>query len=370
MRSLGLFVIASLASGAASARSLSVDSSRGERLFESQGCIQCHSIDGKGGKIAPDLGKRIGRNYTPALLASVMWNHAPTMWTAMDRQGVRPAPLDEQAAADIFAYFYAVRFFDKPGDAARGKRLFSSKHCSECHGINTSKVADAKPVIQWQALGHPILLAEAMWNHAANMRQAFAQQKISWPEISGQDLTDMLVYLRNLPATRQSGARLETGAGEKGEALFQSKGCAGCHTGKLELAPRLKGQTLTEIAADMWDHAPKMAQPPPKLEQGEMRQIVSYLWTQSIFQDIGNPVEGKKVFASKNCAVCHNDASSGAPNLASRRGVFSTISMISTLWRHGPRMLQGMEAKRLAWPKFTARQMSDLISYLNAGSQQ
>ena len=43
--------------------------------------------------------------------------------------------------------------------------------------------------------------------------------------------------------------------------------------------------------------------------------------------------------------------------------------MISTLWRHGPRMLKDMEAKRLPWPKFTARQMSDLIAYLNAGSK-
>jgi hypothetical protein len=39
--------------------------------------------------------------------------------------------------------------------------------------------------------------------------------------------------------------------------------------------------------------------------------------------------------------------------------------MISTLWLHGPRMLHEMERKKLPWPKFTARQMSDLIAYLN-----
>jgi mono/diheme cytochrome c family protein len=369
MRSLGLVAIASLAAGAA-ARSLSVDSSRGERLFESQGCIQCHSVDGKGGKIAPDLGKRIGRNYTPALLVSVMWNHAPTMWAAMDRQGIRTSVIDEQGAADLFAYFYAVRFFDKPGDAARGKRLFSSKHCSECHGIHGPKSEDAKPVIKWESLGHPIRLAEAMWNHAANMRQAFADQKLAWPEISGQDLSDILVYLRNLPAARQLAARLETGSSENGQALFESKGCAHCHTGKLELGPRLKGKTLTDVAADMWDHAPKMAQPPPHLALGEMRQIVSYLWAEAILQDSGAPADGKKVYAAKNCAICHNDPSSGAPSLSDRRGSFSTISMISTLWRHGPRMLKEMEAKRVAWPKISPRQMSDLIAYLNAGTRQ
>src|SRR6185369_9865819 len=84
----------------------------------------------------------------------------------------------------------------------------------------------------WQSLGHPILLAEAMWNHAVSMRQT-------------------------------------------------SKGCAGCHTGKLE---------LTDIAADMCDHAPKM------------RQIVSYLWTEQIFRESGDPVDGKKTFLARKCA--------------------------------------------------------------------
>jgi hypothetical protein len=32
-------------------------------------------------------------------------------------------------------------------------------------------------------------------------------------------------------------------------------------------------------------------------------------------------------------------------------------------------MLKDMDAKKLPWPKFTARQMSDLISYLNAGGK-
>ena len=362
-----LVAVASLAASAFGAPLRSVDSLRGEQLFRSEGCIQCHSVDGKGGKLAPDLGKRIDRNYTPASLATLMWNHAPVMWAAMDRQGIHASAIDEQGAADLFAYFYAARFFDKPGDAARGKRLFTAKHCSECHGIADSKAEGAKPVIRWEALGHPVLLAEAMWNHAANMRQAFADRNLAWPEITGQDLADMLVYLRNLPATRQLGARLETGSGENGQALFASKGCIGCHTGKLALAPRLRGKTLTDIAVDMWDHAPKMAKVPPKLELGEMRQIVSYLWSEAILQDSGSPADGKKVFAAKNCAVCHNDPSSGAPDLSDRRGQFSTISMISTLWRHGPRMLKDMETRGLGWPKFTARQMSDLIAYLNAG---
>src|SRR5437773_4286870 len=120
MRTLRVIALAMAVAGAALPQPR-VDSQRGEQLFQSEGCIQCHSIEGKGGKIAPDLGKRIDRNYTPALLASVMWNHAPAMWTAIEQQGIGRPFLSDQAAADLFAYFYAVRFFATPGDAARGK---------------------------------------------------------------------------------------------------------------------------------------------------------------------------------------------------------------------------------------------------------
>ena len=38
------------------------DARRGEQLFQSEQCIQCHSIKGKGGTIAPDLSRRVDRD--------------------------------------------------------------------------------------------------------------------------------------------------------------------------------------------------------------------------------------------------------------------------------------------------------------------
>jgi len=58
---------------------MSGDAHRGEQLFQSEQCVQCHSFQGKGGTTAPDLSKRIDRDYTPAVMASLMWNHAPDM---------------------------------------------------------------------------------------------------------------------------------------------------------------------------------------------------------------------------------------------------------------------------------------------------
>jgi len=86
---------------------------------------ECHSVNGKGGSIGPELGRVVDRGFTPATLAATMWNHAPAMWAAMRQQDIRAGDLNEQAAADLFAYFYSARFFESPGDAARGKRAFN-----------------------------------------------------------------------------------------------------------------------------------------------------------------------------------------------------------------------------------------------------
>ena len=65
------------------------DARRGEQLFQTQQCIQCHSLKGQGGSLAPDLRQRVDRNLHPAVMASLMWNHAPDMWAAMKQAGHR-----------------------------------------------------------------------------------------------------------------------------------------------------------------------------------------------------------------------------------------------------------------------------------------
>jgi hypothetical protein len=40
--------------------------------------------------------------------------------------------------------------------------------------------------------------------------------------------------------------------------------------------------------------------------------------------------------------------------------------MVAVLWQHGPHMLDMMTQRKIAWPRFTAQQMTDLIAYLNS----
>src|SRR5438270_12177464 len=86
---------------------VSGDSSRGKKIFEEEQCIRCHSVNGRGGKMGADFSVVVSRSYTPAHLATTMWNHAPVIWGAMDAAGLKRPKLSAGGAADLFAYLYA-----------------------------------------------------------------------------------------------------------------------------------------------------------------------------------------------------------------------------------------------------------------------
>ena len=342
------------------------DAQRGEQLFQTEQCVQCHTVNGRGGSLAPDLGKRIDRDFTPAAMASLMWNHGPQMWSAMRETGIVKETLSPESAADLFAYFTAARYFEKPGDAARGKQAFTAVHCSKCHGVTSSNAANAPPVAKWESLTDPVVLVQQLWNHGARMRQAYADRKLRWSPITAQQLKDILVYLQSLPENRELVTAFAFPPSETGAQLFRSKGCADCHTGKLALETLLRNQSLTEVAVDMWNHQTAMKQPAPSFSQEEMRQLLGYIWMRPYFRGAGDPPRGRKVFMAKNCAACHDSGANGAPKLGKTPEGYSDVTMMSTLWDHGPRMLEVMNQRKLPWPSFTAPEMTDLIAYLNS----
>jgi cytochrome c2 len=342
------------------------DSVRGGQLFETLSCVQCHSVNGHGGSTGPDLGRMVDRGFTPATLAATMWNHAPKMWSAMRQQGVHAGVMNEKDAANLFAYFYSARFFEQPGDAARGKRAFNSRGCSNCHGLKEGLLPRIRPVSQWESLGDPVALTEAMWNHAPTMLAEARLKEQVWPTLTAQDLSDILVYLRNLPFPPSKPPVFQIGSDADGEAVFRARGCAGCHPSVTELSVRTRGKTLTEVAAAMWNHEPIMSKAgatPTRFAPDEMRDLLGYLWAQQFFQDAGIAAAGRRVFVAKRCASCHDEAGGKAPKLAG--GGFNGSSMVSALWRHGPSMLSQMQKDRVEWPRFEGSQMADLIAYLN-----
>jgi cytochrome c2 len=351
---------------AVQAATIPMDSVRGDQLFRSQGCIQCHKLRGQGGNRGPDLGRVLDRAFTPSLLAGTMWNHAPEMWMTINLENIKVGDIDEQGAADLFASFYSSRYFEMPGDAGRGKKLFVSRSCSTCHGLTSSPDPKAVPVNQWHGLNDPIALVGAMWNHSPAMWSELSQKKISWPSMTSQDLSDLLVYLRNVSPAMGAEPMFRITAGEDGEKLFASKGCVSCHNAQRPAASKM---TLTGVAAAMWNHAPLLHAEPPRIDANEMREVLSEYWARQFFESSGDAAHGKRLFASKHCAECHTGAGPG-PVLTARAGTYNGMNMVSALWRHGPAMLQQMKKKHINWPVFKVGEMADLMAWLNESAKK
>jgi len=292
------------------------------------------------------------------------------MWSAIGKQGMPMPRLAETDAADLFAYFYAAHFFEKPGEAERGKALFASKRCGDCHVLTAGATKAGPPVSQWAALGDLTVLVTQMFDHAAQMNQAMRERNIAWPQLTPQDVTDLLVYLQNLPQTRSATLEFQMPAAQGGEELFRSKGCVNCHTDERAFENLIGDSTLTDIAAAMWNHAPLMVKSaetaPSRITAPEMRQILSFVWASQFFSPKGNAARGKHVFESKKCESCHNNPASGAPALTQANGAFSAVRMVSALWSHGPAMLEKMKQQKIGWPNLSPSDMTNLIAYLNS----
>ena len=196
------------------------------------------------------------------------------------------------------------------------------------------------------------------------MRAEFAKRKLAWGKITGQELTDMLVYLQNLPETRNLAHELLVPAvGFRREAV-RLQGLHG--------VPR--GQTRARSAAqesdpdrDRGGHVESPAQHEESAADVRRRKrcgrFISYIWAKQYFRGTGSADRGKKVFAAKNCATCHNDPPSGAPKLGKGKDAYSDITMVAALWDHGPQMLELMtpEEARLAALHRAGNERSDRL---------
>ena len=351
-----LLVVAGTGSPA-TRRLLPGDPEHGRELFRSQNCVACHNFSGPAGGVGPDLARLVARGFSPAQLASAMWNHAPRMWATIRRQGVTQPQLDEQQAADLFAFFFAAHSFEKPGEPRQGEEVFRSKRCAECHGLDTAIASGIKPVSGWAPLPDSVALAQGMWNHP---RSGFVPMRIA-----PRQLTDLLSYLRGLQGQRPGPVTFSPGSADNGSALLETKGCTGCHVDAKALESRSTRYGATDLAAILWNHAPRLTGSRPPVSYEEMRDLVAYLSSAQFLEERGDMERGKTVFAKKRCGTCHNNPSSGAPNLAAVSGKMTSFDMIAAVWKHGPGMWHRMQERRVAWPHFRDSEMADLTAYLH-----
>lgn len=166
---------------------------RGQRLFSDKRCVECHSVAGKGGTLAPDLAaKAVHKSITD--FAAAMWNKAPAMLNEMKTRNVAVPRLEASDMADIVAYLYSVNYFAAPGDARKGRQIAVQKGCGSCHGIDPG----GKRTLDFATMkgfDSPPTVIAAMWNHSFIVRRGSPGR---WPEFRADEMADLTAYLQSL----------------------------------------------------------------------------------------------------------------------------------------------------------------------------
>jgi cytochrome c2 len=215
-----------------------------------------------------------------------------------------------------------------------------------------------------------------MWNHSSEMDAAMSNRGLRWPELSERDVADLLRFLSSLSTTNNEAPEFSVGEPEQGRLVFD-RSCESCHSfgdkgsSKVDLLGKSSPDSVIGYVAAMWNHAPSMRRrggSTVKLNRGEMRDLVAYLFSQYYFFEQGNPSNGRRVYEAKLCGKCHEQprAVPGAPALDQATEVYSPITLTAAAWRHGPSMLRAMKQQGIPWPEFRGSEMKDLIAYLNS----
>jgi mono/diheme cytochrome c family protein len=170
-----------------------------------------------------------------------------------------------------------------------------------------------------------------------------------------------------------------------GEKLFGAKGCAGCHAihgkgGRVgpDLARGARPHTFFDLAAALWNHAPKMSArmraggvERPRLDAREVGDLAAYLYTLDYFDPKGDLAAGRRLFTDKQCAACHAVGGKGpdvGPDLGVAKVHASPIALAAAMWNHSPKMAEVMKARGIPRPSFAPGELRDLIAYLHASS--
>jgi len=165
----------------------------GRALFAKKQCIKCHSIQGKGGNVGPDLGRRgLHRNLDE--FAAALWNKAPKMLGAMKIRNITVPSLKPEEMADIVAYLRSFQYFGEPGNPDLGRRLLWEKQCLNCHSLDGRGGKGAPDLAQVKGLDSPAAVIAALWSHGDLMTELPPERSLSWPQLKSEDVAHLMAF--------------------------------------------------------------------------------------------------------------------------------------------------------------------------------
>lgn len=354
----------------------------GQKVFVEKGCVKCHSIMGKGGKVGSDLAKTQA-SRSPAGIVAMMWNHVSDMSKALQVWQAIPK-LDEDELASLIAYLYSISYFDEPGDAVWGRVVFEKSGCQKCHQVGRIGGEIGPPLDGLKRFGSPLFLVQEMWNHGLGMSRTMERLELKRPVFEGSEVADLLKYLQSISIPEEDHViYMIPGSPKRGEMLFQSKGCINCHKigakGKAigpNLAKKQFHRGATAIAGIMWNHGYMMWKTMkdldvdlPKFVENELADIIAYLYFLEFQQQAGNSARGKELVEAKGCTNCHTIGGKGGgigPELAQSQDFSSFITIAARMWNHNLDMQKRMIESNIPFPRFAEREMIDLLAYIRS----
>lgn len=196
-------------------------------------------------------------------------------------------------------------------------------------------------------------------------------------------ITALLIIWPNLTYADED-LHLLPGDPREGMKVFADKGCIICHSvfgGETKKAADL-GKTpadhlsAPQMASAMWNHAPQMWKMMeedeldlPRISQEEMTDLISFIYSIRLLDEPGDPNRGKTLLAEKHCMDCHNirgEEGAEGPDLGEEARHANPVLWIQTMWNHGPRMEQAMNAKGFPWPQLRNTDIIDILSYIRS----
>lgn len=384
---LPLFLAAAAALSAQEPSAAAQSAIAGARVFGEQKCSVCHSVDGLGGGLGPDLRSLSSRKDAYGMTTS-LWNHLPEMTLRMDSLSIPRPALSTREAGDLLAYLYMIGGGTGGGSAEAGSRLFRESGCIRCHRVGSAGGVIGPALDRIPYLRTPHGLAAGLWNHSGSMIPKMKEQNLEYPRLSASDLADLEAFLiASAPGEEHlsnADAWVLPGDPQRGKKVVERKGCLTCHriggrgAGTApELAGRNQRQTEGAFLAALWNKGPMMRAAfaarggePPSFEPGEMADVSAYLQSIGYFASSGNSARGRRVIMLSGCLRCHGWGEEGA-----RSGDLSTISpypemaaRLAVLWNHA-RTLDPGETIPQDWPRLDRNEMIDLLEFLGAGSR-
>jgi cytochrome c2 len=172
----------------------------GRRVFLEKRCVVCHGARDKAEDGPPDLAERQAQGSLVDF-AAAMWNKAPLMTQAMQSRLDSIPRLRPDEFADLVAYLYSVRYFKQAGDPRRGVITAVNKGCLDCHALYGERGKVASDLTTVAGLDTPAGVLAGLWRHSLIDDPRPLKDRRPWPIFSGQDMADLVAYLRSLKRT-------------------------------------------------------------------------------------------------------------------------------------------------------------------------